>query len=317
VSTYWPEFGKNDKDGILVRHLLSHQAGLPAVRTPLPAGCFYDWELMAESLAAEQPFWPPGTRTGYHALTFGFLVGELVRRVSGRSLGAFFRDEVADPLGLEFWLGLPEEHESRVAPTIAADLPEPGDPVPSFYVMALTEPTSLPALVLGNNGGYMLKPGESDCRAAHAAEMGAVGGITHARGLAGMYLPLTLGGSADGVRLVDESQLVPMGAVSSATAVDALLLVPTRWSLGFMKANDNRHLPEADREGVLLSEEAFGHAGMGGSLGFADPRARLSFGYVMTKQGSGLGVNERGQALVDATYEALGYRRAHGGIWYA
>jgi len=317
VTKYWPEFGKNGKDGILVRHLLTHQAGLPAVRAPLPPGCFYDWDLMADALASEQPFWQPGTRTGYHALTFGFLVGEVVRRVSGRSLGTFFRDEVAGPLGLDFWLGLPGEHESRVAPTIPADLPAPGDPVPSFYVMALTEPASLPALVLGNNGGYMLKPGESDSRAAHAAEIGAVGGITNARGLAGMYRPLALGGSADGVRLVDESQLVAMGGVSSATAVDAVVLVPTRWSAGFMKANDNRYLPEADREGVLLSEEAFGHAGMGGSLGFADPRARLSFGYVMTKQGSGLGVNERGQALVDATYEALGYRRAHGGIWYA
>jgi CubicO group peptidase (beta-lactamase class C family) len=316
VTAYWPEFGKNGKDGVLVRHLLGHQAGLPAVRATLPAGCFYDWELMADVLAREEPFWEPGTRSGYHALTFGFLVGEVVRRVSGRSLGTFFADEVAGPLGLDFWLGLPAEHEPRVAPTIPPDPPQPGDPLPTFYVQALTDPTSLPALVLANNGGYMMQPGESDSRAAHAAEMGAVGGITDARGLAGMYRPLALGGEAGGVRLVDPAQLVAMGAVVSASSRDAVLSVPTRWALGFMKAMDNRYLPVADAEGVLMSEDAFGHAGMGGSLGFADPGARLSFGYTMNRQGSGLGVNERGQALVDAVYRALGYRRAGGGIWY-
>ena len=97
VAHYWPEFAKNGKDGILVRHLLNHQAGLPAVRDPLPPGCFYDWQLMVDALAREEPFWKPGTRNGYHALTFGFLVGEVVRRVSGRTLGEYFRAEVAGP----------------------------------------------------------------------------------------------------------------------------------------------------------------------------------------------------------------------------
>ena len=106
-------------------------------------------------------------------------------------------------------------------------------------------------------------------------------------------------------------------AVSSATSVDAVLLVPTRWALGFVKTIDNRHLPVADREGVLMSEEAFGHPGMGGSHGFADPRARLSFGYTMNQQGTGTGVNERGQSLIDAVYRALGYSRiGDGGAWY-
>jgi CubicO group peptidase (beta-lactamase class C family) len=313
VATYWPEFAKNGKEGILVRHLLNHQAGLPAVREPLPAGAFYDWALMTDVLAREEPFWRPGTRNGYHALTFGYLVGEVVRRVSGRTLGAFFRDEVAGPLGLDFWLGLPEEHEHRVAPTVPAPPPGPGDAVPSFHVAALTEPTSVQALVLVNSGGYMLLPGESDTRAAHAAEFGAVGGITNARGLAGMYRTLALGGAP----LVDPDQLAVMAAVSSATSVDAVMLVPTRWALGFVKTMDNRYLPAADREGVLLSEEAFGHVGMGGSHGFADPRARLSFGYTMNRQGTGLGVNERGQSLVDAVYRALGYRRIGAdGPWY-
>lgn len=314
VARYWPEFAKNGKESVLVRHLLNHQAGLPAVRDPLPSGCFYNWSLMVDALAREEPFWRPGTRNGYHALTFGYLVGEVVRRVDGRSLGAFFRDEVAGPLGLDFWLGLPPEHEARVAPTIPAAPPGPGDPVPSFYVAALTDPTSVQALALANTGGYMLLPGESDSRAAHAAEIGAAGGITNARGLAGMYRALALGGAP----LVDPGQLAVMGAVSSATSVDAVLLVPSRFSLGFVKTADNRYLPVADREGVLMTEEAFGHVGMGGSHGFADPRARLSFGYTMSRQGTGLGVNERGQSLIDAVYAAIGYRRIDdGGPWYA
>jgi CubicO group peptidase (beta-lactamase class C family) len=314
VATYWPEFAKAGKEDILVRHLLSHQAGLPAIREPLPEGCFYDWDLMVDALAREEPFWRPGTRHGYHALTFGYLVGEVIRRIGGRSLGAFFAAEVAGPLGLDFWLGLPEEHESRVAPTIPAPPPGPGDPVPSLYVAAFTDPTSIQGLMLANNGGYMLTPGESDSRRAHAAEMGAIGGITNARGLAGMYRPLALGGAG----LVSAAQVALMGAVASATSVDAVLLVPSRWSLGFNKGVDIRHLPVGDREGVLLSEEAFGHPGMGGSTGFADPRARMSFGYTMNRQGTGLGLNVRGQALVDAVYESLGYGRiGAGGPWYA
>jgi CubicO group peptidase (beta-lactamase class C family) len=312
VVDYWPEFAKNGKDRVLVRHLLNHQAGLPAVRTPLAQGAFYDWDLMVDALAAEEPFWEPGTRHGYHGLTFGFLVGEVIRRVSGRSLGAFFAEEVAGPLGLDFWLGLPEELEPRVAPTIPPDLTAPGILAPSMFVAAMTDPASIPGQLLANNGGYLL-PGESDTRAAHAAVMGAVGGITNASSLAAMYRPLALGG--DG--FVDGAQVALMGQVSSASSVDASILVPTRWALGFVKSNDNRHLPPADREGVLLAEEAFGHSGIGGSIGFADPRARLSFGYVMNKQGVGLGINDRGQSLVDAVYRALGYRQVPGGgIWY-
>jgi len=314
VVDYWPEFAKHGKDRILVRHLLDHQAGLPALRQPLAEGAFYDWAGMVEALAAEEPFWEPGTRNGYHGLTFGFLVGEVIRRASGRDLGTFFREEVAEPLGLEFWLGLPEELEHRVAPTIPADLSVPGTPVPSLHLAAFADPTSIPGQLLFNTGGYML-PGASDTRAAHAAVMGAVGGITHSRGLAGMYQPLALGGAG----FIDPGQVAIMGRVSAATGMDAVVLVPTRWALGFAKSVDNRHLPVADREGVLLSEEAFGHSGFGGSIGFADPRARMSFGYAMNRQGIGLGINERGQSLVDSVYRALGYRQPDksGGIWYA
>ncbi|MFI9553613.1 serine hydrolase domain-containing protein [Nonomuraea endophytica] len=303
VIRYWPEYGAAGKGATLVRHVLTHQAGLPVLREPLPAEAFLDWKLMAERLAVAEPFWEPGTRHGYHALTFGFLVGEIIRRISGRSLGTFFREEVADPLGLEFWLGLPEEQEGRVAPTIPADVPAE---LPSFYVKAFSDPSSMPALLLGNDGGFMTS---SDTRESHAGEYGSVGAITNARGLAGMYRPLSLG------ELVPAEQRSIMARTESA-GMDAVLGVPTRWSAGFMKSTDNRHLPAADSEGALMSESAFGHAGMGGSVGFCDPGARLAFGYSMNKQGSGLGINPRGQALTDAAYRTLGYDRANGGIWY-
>jgi CubicO group peptidase (beta-lactamase class C family) len=141
------------------------------------------------------------------------------------------------------------------------------------------------------------------------------GGLASARGLAGLYAPLALGGAFRGVRLVDEETLAAMGAVSSASAVDAVLLVGLRFGLGFMKSSDNRRGPEGGRDSLLLSEAAFGHAGMGGSLGFADPTARLSFGYAMNKQGRGVLLNERGQSLVDAVYRSLGYRGNRGGRW--
>jgi CubicO group peptidase (beta-lactamase class C family) len=307
VQRYWPEFAKNGKDAITVRMLLAHQAGLAAFRTPIPEAGFRDWDFVVERLAEQEPLWEPGTRHGYHALTFGHLVGEVVRRVTGTSLGSFFRREVAEPLGVDFWIGLPEEHESRVAPTIAA-VPGPDDALPTFYRCALTDPSSVASMVVMNSGSLLL-PGFIDERATHAAEIPSANGVTNARGLAGMYGALS--------RLVDDETIAAMGTVTSATSVDATLLVPTRWALGFVKSVDNRHLEGGDRDGVVLSEEAFGHVGMGGSIGFVDPRARMSFGYTMNRQGLAVGLDERGQSLVDATYRSLGYRQpARGGSWF-
>ena len=311
VADHWPEFAKNGKDGVTVRMLLAHQAGLPAFREPIPPDGYRDWDLIVDVLAAQEPLWQPGTRNGYHALTFGHLVGEVVRRVSGRSIGTFFREEIAGPRDLDFWIGLPAEHASRVAPTIPADI-GPDTLLPSFYRVAMTDPTSIGALVLMNSGA-VFAPGWIDAAETYAAELPAFGGIANARALAGMYQPLAGGG--DG--LVDAAQLDVMGTVASATSVDATMLVPTRWSTGFVKSMDNRALPAGDRDGVVLSEDAFGHVGMGGSIGFADPRARMSFGYTMNRQGIGVGLDERGQSLVDAVYRALGYQRpARGGSWY-
>jgi CubicO group peptidase (beta-lactamase class C family) len=314
VGHYWPEFGQAGKDTIPVRLLLDHQAGLPASRDPLRPGGLYDWSYMAERLAAEKPFWPPGTRQGYHASTFGHLVGEVVRRVSGRDLGTFFRDEVAGPLGLDFHLGLPAEHEHRVAPTIRADLPPPGEAASRFLSQANRDPQSIQALVVKNTGRYPAAR-DHESRQAHEAVLPSQGGITNARGLAGLYAPLALGGAWKDVRLIDEGTLAQMSAVSSASAIDAVLLVGLRFALGFMKSSDNRQGPPGAQDSIILSEAAFGHAGMGGSLGFADPAARMSFGYTMNKQGRGVLLNERGQSLVDATYRSLGYGTNECGRW--
>jgi CubicO group peptidase (beta-lactamase class C family) len=316
VASYWPEFAKNGKDAVTVRMLLAHQAGLPALREPIPDDGYLNWDLITQRLAEQEPLWVPGTRNGYHALTYGHLVGELVRRVDGRSIGAFFRNEVAGPLGLDMWIGLPAEHEVRVAPTIPADLPAPGDAMPSFYLAAMTDPASIGAMVLMNSGA-VFTPGWIDSRPAHAAELPAFGAVGNARALARMYRPLALGGAVDDVRLVDAEQVAMMGAVASATSVDATMLVPTRWSTGFVKSTDNRAGAPGDRDGVVMSEDAFGHVGMGGSIGFADPRARLSFAYTMNRQALSVGLDARAQSLIDASYGALGYRRAaSGGSWY-
>lgn len=310
VAKYWPEFAQAGKEKIPFKMLLNHQAGLPAVRAPLPQGAYANWDLMVNALAKEEPFWEPGTRNGYHALTMGWLLGEVIRRVSGKSLGTFFQDEIAKPLGLDFWIGLPEDKEPRVAPMIGAQ-PDPNSP----FFREMANPSSLQSLVLLNSGSYMGAAPEFDTRAAHAAEIGAAGGITNARGLAGMYAPLACGGKLNGVELVNSDTLARMGAVASATGKDAVLVMPTRFALGFMKSMDNRKEPAGVQDSVLISEAAFGHVGAGGSFGFADPVAAMSFGYTMTKMGSGTSLTDRGQSLVDATYRSLGYRSDASGAW--
>jgi CubicO group peptidase (beta-lactamase class C family) len=312
VATYWPEFAAAGKDRVLVRHLLNHQAGLPALRDPVPSGGFYDWDDVVGRLAAETPFWEPGTRHGYHALTFGFLVGEVVRRVSGRSLGRFVADEIASPLGLDLYVGLPEGLADRVAGLVPPPEPQPGDPLPRFLVQALTEPDSIPGLVMLNNGGYLV-PGEWDSPAALAAELPASGGVMNARALAGMYRAIVHDRRVGPIALGAED-IACMGAVQSAGGEDAVLGSPGRWTLGFLKGGATPAGVEPPTL-VSLSEEAFGHTGNGGSIGFADPGCDMSFGYVMNQMSAAMGLGPTGQSLVDATYRALGYRRAKYHTW--
>jgi CubicO group peptidase (beta-lactamase class C family) len=314
VTELWPEFGQKGKAHVTTRMMLDHSSAVPAVRGKVKDDGPYDWDYMTTRLAEEEPFWQPGTRNGYHGFTFGWTVGEMVRRASGKSLGAFFREEIAGPLGLDFWIGLPEAMEPRVAP-IVAHVYKAADAVTPFMRDLATNKESIPALFYFNNGAW--RSGGANTRAGHAAEIGAANGITNARGLAGMYAPLAVGGAA----LVDARTLSRMGEVSMATHDDATLRIPTRFALGFMKSMDNRRRSMAaklwgeDCDSVILGSAAFGHVGAGGSLGFADPAAGLSFGYTMNRMGPGLLMNERGQALVDAAYLSLGYKNKDGGVW--
>jgi CubicO group peptidase (beta-lactamase class C family) len=311
VTDYWPEFGQNGKQDVTVLMMLNHSAGLPALREPVKPGGYYDWDYMVERLAAEEPFWEPGTRNGYHMITFGWTVGELVRRVSGRSLGTFFREEVAEPLGIDFWIGLPDDQHERVAPMVPW-LPDPSLAPMPFTQALISDPKSIQFLSLLNSGGYA-----PDAPEAYGAEIGGGGGISNARGLAGMFQPLANGGvSRDGsVRLLSEDHVSRMSQVSMATQCDATLLAPTRFAQGFMRSMDNRSRPSGAQETAILGERAFGHAGAGGSIGFADPDCGLAFGYSMNRMGAGILLNPRGQSLVDATYRALGYRTDAPGFW--
>jgi len=314
VAELWPEFAQHGKERVTTRMMLDHSSAVPAVRARVKDDGPYDWAYMTERLAAEVPFWEPGTRNGYHGFTFGWTVGEMVRRASGKSLGTFFREEIAGPLGLDFWIGLPEEIEPRVAP-IVAHVYKAADAVTPFMRDLATNKESVAALFYFNTGAW--RSGGANTRAGHAAEIGAANGITNARGLAGMYAPLANGGGD----LVDATTLARMGEVSMATHDDATLRIPTRFALGFMKSMDNRKRSLAaklwgeDCDSVILGSAAFGHVGAGGSLGFADPVAGMSFGYTMNRMGPGLLMNERGQALVDAAYLSLGYKNKDGGVW--
>jgi CubicO group peptidase (beta-lactamase class C family) len=309
VAEYWPEFGVRGKEAATVRMMLDHSVGVPVISAPVRPGGACDWDYMIGLLEAQEPFWRPGTRNGYHMINFGWTVGELVRRVSNKSLGAFFRDELARPLGIDFWIGTPAEVEPRVAPVINY-VAAPGEVPGEFILRVLKERDSIQSLSLLNNGGF-----DANSRACHAAEIGGGGGISNARGLAGLYAPFACSGELGGKTYVDATTLARMGEVSMATHEDATLLIPTRFALGFMKSMDNRRRARGDRDSALLSASAFGHVGAGGSIGFADPREELSFGYSMNRMGKGILLNERGQSLVDATYRALGYTTTAPGVW--
>jgi len=303
VASYWPEFAQASKEDVTVGMLISHRAGLPVVSAPLADGAFFDWDGMVTKLAAERPIWEPGSRHGYHAFTFGWLVGEVVRRISGKSLGEFVRTEIAEPLGLDLWLGLPGEVEPRVAPMGYAD-PQPGDEPSWLSVVASTEPESTEATMLLNTGGYL--DGAFNTPEAHAAEMGSVGAITNARALAGMYSGLA--------SLVDGAALARM-ATTVAAGRDAMAFANSRYTYGFVPSIDNRHEPSGLRDSMILSADAFGHPGLGGGVGFASPANRMSFGYTMNAMGPGTLLNQRGQSLVDAVYTSLGYTSRDAEVW--
>lgn len=268
VSQYWPEFAAAGKESIPVRWLLCHKAGLPAPARKLTPEEVFAWDPICAVLAEQAPEWDPGTTHGYHALTFGFLVGEVIRRISGRTPGKFFAEEVAAPLGLDTFIGLPEALEDRVAPLVYGErAPNLCPELPEDVRRA--ELAAYDPLSLSNRASGITSPRFNyNSREVHAAELPAANGITTARSLAKMYAAVIA--EVDGVRLLSQA-IVDAARSSQAHGPDEVLLRESNFGLGFML--QVAHNP-------LLSEGSFGHPGFGGSLGFADPESGIAYAYV-------------------------------------
>ncbi len=206
VTRYWPEFAAAGKETLPVRYLLCHKAGLPAIREQMPRGSLYDWDAMAAALARTEPWWEPGTKHGYHAVTFGFLVGEVIRRVSGKSVGAYFRDEIAKPLGVDFHIGLAAEHDVRTADLLAAPPPEQGSEQYRLLTEMFGQPESMRVKALINPIDLAI-PGVVNTREWRAAEIPASNGHGNGRALARFYGALARGGTLDGVRVLEEGTI--------------------------------------------------------------------------------------------------------------
>ncbi|AZK94516.1 MULTISPECIES: serine hydrolase domain-containing protein [Streptomyces] len=296
VGTYWPEFKAAGKERVLVRHLLSHRAGLPALDRPLTPTEAIDGVSGPAALAAQAPAWQPGTDHGYHAQTYGWLLAELVPRVTGRSIGRWVAEEIARPLGLDFWLGLPAEEAHRVGRIGPVEEPPPvrsgGLTLrPKRSVAdAYRDPDSLTRRAFG-----VIAPlPDENAPEYRAAELPASGGISTARALARFYAS-TIGAVDGGPRLFAPATLT-LARTEESAGPDRVLVVPTRYGLGFML-----HGPAAP----LLGPGSFGHPGRGGSLGFADPDAGIAFGYVTNGLRKGVTADPRAQALVRAVRSAL------------
>jgi CubicO group peptidase (beta-lactamase class C family) len=293
VATYWPEFAQAGKAAIPVHMLLSHRAGLPAIATSLPTQALYDWDTMTGALAAQAPWWEPGTKHGYHAFTFGWLVGEVVRRITGTSLGTYWRDEVAQPLGLDCHIGLAAGHDARVAEFIPVPPPPRGEP--DFEEELLNNAGPMVQKALNNPPKTVA---DMNTRAWRAAEIPAGNAHTNARALARIYGALACGGKVDGIRVMSASG-IERARAEQASGPDAVLFgLPTRFGLGFS-------LPPEDAGFGSSSGEAFGCPGAGGSIGFADPGAHIGFGYTMNQMQPGIGVDPRALRIINALYASL------------
>lgn len=284
VASYWPEFAANGKEGVLVAHVLGHTAGLSGWDPPIAPEDLYDWDKACGALAAQAPWWEPGEFSAYHALTQGYLEGEIVRRVTGRTLGTFFREEVAEPLGADFHIGLPESEEPRVG--------EMTPPSTSLEELGL-DPEGLAVRSLIS---CPLTGAEANTRAWRAAEIPAGGGTSNARAVARVHAAVANGGAVDGVRI-----LSPEGVerifVEQHHDVDRLFGMKVRLGTGFGLMNEFFPLSPNPRSCFW--------GGWGGSLAVIDVDAELSVAYVMNRMADGLVGDIRGASLVLAAYQAL------------
>jgi CubicO group peptidase (beta-lactamase class C family) len=304
VATYWPEFAENGKADVTVRQLLAHEAGLAAVDRPLTAKLLADPDAVAAAIAPQRPAWTPGTRHGYHALSLGFYEGELIRRVDpqGRTLGRFFQDEIAAPLGIEFYFGVPASvPDDRIAQVKAyrrAEVLLHIGPMPGAMILGFARRSSLTYRAFGNPA--LRGPADLDRPEYRAVEMPAATGVGQARAVARVYGDLAAGGTELGFEAHTLQELAAPAVQPSGGARDLVLRVEAAFSLGFLKPSPLFAFGS--------SERAFGHTGAGGSFGFADPDTELGFAYAPNKLGFHLRDDPREKSLRDAAYRAVGER---------
>ena len=285
VAKVWPEFAAQGKGDIEVRHVMSHTAGLSGWQEPVTYEMLYDHERAASLLAAQAPWWQPGTASGYHAITQGYLEGEIVRRVTGQTLGQFVAEQVTGPLAADFHIGTPAACDDRVAHVV----PPPPLPIPEGI-----DPDSVLAKTFGNP---VLDATRSWDVAWRRAEIPAAGGHGNARSVAQIHTPMACGGEANGLRLLSQ-RTIDAVFDEQCNGVDLVLQVPLRHGIGF-----GLPLPELP---LSPNERTCYWGGWGGSLAIVDLDARMSFGYVMNKMGEGTVGDMRGAGLLMATYMALG-----------
>lgn len=284
VARYWPEFAQNGKEDVLVSHVMSHQAGLPGFAEPIEIESLYDWDAITDNLARQAPWWEPGTAAGYHAITQGYLQGEIVRRVDGRTLGTFFREEVASPLGADFHIGLAAEHDGRVAELSPPRMLPADDPGPSDSIGVRTN-RSVP--ISG------LEPRSTEWR---RAEIPAAGGIGNARSVARVHSALACGGSIDGVTLMSP-ETVSVAAEPQVAGKDLVLGAYMIYGMGYGLMNP--------RHPMTPSEHAFYWGGWGGSMAIIDPDTRTAIAYVMNNMSDAVLGDPRSVGIIDAVYGSL------------
>jgi CubicO group peptidase (beta-lactamase class C family) len=297
LARYWPEFAQAGKATLPVRYLLTHEAGLPAVAPALPPTAWRDWAGMISALAAQAPWWTPGAAHGYHVNTQGFLVGELVRRVTGQSYGTYLRESLALPAALDFHVGLDAAVEARCADVVARP---PSAEDESLRRALSVDPTTLDGMDLMRYNAYRNPPevsgtGVINSHAWRAAEVPSTNGHGTARGVSRLYAALAGDGTVDGIRVL-YPDTIAQAIEPQVDGEDLVLQRATRFGLGFQLTMPERRLGPNAR--------AFGHFGAGGSLGFADPDAGVAFGYAMN-QGRAGWQHKHVRHLIDLVYAAL------------
>jgi CubicO group peptidase (beta-lactamase class C family) len=314
VTTYWPEFGQAGKEAMPVSYLLAHRAGLAWVDGTMSLEDALAWEPVIRALEVQAPAWEPGTKHGYHATTYGWLVGEVVKRIAGRSLGTYFRDEVAGPLGLDFWIGLPESEEPRTAMLIPSGFGETSEDAgadedldPEIakakaenaeqlreLIRSIMGPDTMLGKALYAPGGALAAPDVWNTREVHAAEIPAANGVCDARSLAKLYAACV--SEVDGVRILGPAQAKAATQQQTEGPDVVLMDMDLQFGLGFML-----HAGMVP----LGGPGSFGHFGMGGSVGWADPETELAMGYVMNRMDMGMAGDTRSYNLIAACYDAL------------